>query len=83
MVGAFSEKPQGWHRILRGPARIRALDQRLQSDGLLRVVKVAPGVLGPRHGRVKVDLVEPGHEPIEFLWTKIVTRQVFRDILQG
>jgi hypothetical protein len=43
------------------------------------VVKVAPGVLGPRHGEVKVDLVEPGHEPMEFPG-KIVTEQVFRDI---
>jgi hypothetical protein len=47
------------------------------------VVNVALGVLGPRHGGVKVDLVELGHEPMEFLWTKIVTRQIFRDILQG
>jgi len=45
------------------------------------VVEVAPGVLGPRHGAVKVDLVEPGHEPERFDWAKIVTQQVFRDIL--
>jgi len=45
------------------------------------VVEVAPGVLGPRHGRITVDLVEPGHEPMEFFWTQIVTRQVFRNIL--
>jgi len=45
------------------------------------VVAVAPGVLGPRHGGVKVDLVEPGHEPMEFPWTQMVTRQVFCDIL--
>jgi hypothetical protein len=45
------------------------------------VVEVAPGVLGPRHGRVTVDLVEPGHEPMEFPWTQIVTRQVFCDSL--
>ncbi len=45
------------------------------------VVEVAPGVLGPRHGGVTVDLVEPGHEPTGFPWTQIVTRQVFRDIL--
>jgi hypothetical protein len=45
------------------------------------VVEVAPGVLGPRHGGVTVDLVEPGHEPTEFPWTQIATRQVFREML--
>jgi hypothetical protein len=45
------------------------------------VVEVEPGVLGPVHGGVTVDLVEPGHEPTGFPWTQIVTRQVFRDIL--
>jgi len=44
------------------------------------VVKVPPGVLGPRHGEVKLDLVEPGHEPMKFPG-KIITEQVFRDIL--
>src|SRR5206468_2452289 len=46
------------------------------------VVRVAPGVLGPRHSGVTVHLVEPGHDPIEvFPGTRIVTRQVFRDAL--
>jgi hypothetical protein len=45
------------------------------------VVEVAPSVLGPRHGGVTVDLVEPGHEPTAFPWAQIVTRQVFCDIL--
>lgn len=44
------------------------------------VVEVAPSVLGPRHGGVTVDIVEPEHEPMEFSWTRIVTRQVFREI---
>lgn len=44
------------------------------------VVKVAPGVLGPRDGGVTVHLMEPGHELTEQLpWTKTVIRQVFRD----
>jgi hypothetical protein len=43
------------------------------------IVNVAPGVLGPRHGVVKVDLVEPGHEPPKFDWIKLVTQQVFHD----
>jgi len=28
-----------------------------------------------------VDLVEPGHDPMEFPWAQIVTRQVFCGIL--
>ena len=42
------------------------------------VVKVAPGVLEPGQGEVKVDLVEPAHEPMKFDG-KVVTEQVFRD----
>jgi hypothetical protein len=45
------------------------------------VVAVAPGVLGPRDGGIKVDLVEPGHEPPEFAWAQIVSQHVFRDSL--
>jgi hypothetical protein len=45
------------------------------------VVEVVPGVLGSRYGGVAVDLVEPGHEPMWFPWTQIVTRQVFRKML--
>ena len=46
------------------------------------VVEVALGVLGPRHGGVTVDLVEPGHEPtIAVPSGQIVTRRVFCDIL--
>lgn len=41
------------------------------------VVKVAPGVLMPGYGVVKVDLVEPGHKPV-FHWT-VVNQQIFRD----
>lgn len=45
------------------------------------VVEVAPGVLGPCHGWVAVDLVEPGCEPTSLPWSQIVQREVFRDIL--
>jgi hypothetical protein len=46
------------------------------------VVRVAPGVLGPRDGWINVSLVEPGHEPMPMVpCGQIVTRQVFRDIL--
>jgi hypothetical protein len=45
------------------------------------VVEVGPGVVGPRHGAVAVDLVEPGQEAPEVPWTRIVKREVFRDIV--
>jgi hypothetical protein len=45
------------------------------------VVEVPAGVLGPRDGGVTVDLVEPGVEPIEFGFKRIVKRQIFRDVI--
>ncbi|HYA72018.1 MAG TPA: hypothetical protein VEF36_02560 [Roseiarcus sp.] len=42
------------------------------------VVEVAPGVLGPRHGNVTTDLVEPGCEPMPILST-VVQEKVFCD----
>ena len=45
------------------------------------VVEVPPGVLGPRHGMVTVDLVEPGCEPTEYPFFRVVTKQVFREAL--
>jgi hypothetical protein len=41
------------------------------------VVEVAPGVLGPRHGQVVVDLVEPGCEPLS--WPNVIRKEVFQD----
>ena len=43
------------------------------------VVEVPPGVLGPRHGGVTVDLVEPGQAPVTFSWKEIVDRQTFKE----
>jgi hypothetical protein len=43
------------------------------------VVKVPSGMLGPRHGAVSVDLVEPGVEPIETPWRQIHDRVVFKN----
>jgi len=43
------------------------------------VVEVPPGVLGPHHGAVAVDLVEPEHEPVDLLWERIVVQRTFRD----
>src|SRR6266446_10875232 len=40
------------------------------------VVIVEPGILGPRHGVVAIDLVEPGCEPVPFVG-KQITRQAF------
>src|SRR5262249_13884228 len=40
------------------------------------VVIVEPGILGPRHGLVAIDLVEPGCEPTPF-FGKQITREVF------
>ncbi|HZL89218.1 MAG TPA: hypothetical protein VFB96_12635 [Pirellulaceae bacterium] len=45
------------------------------------VVEVPPGVLGPRNGVVTVGLVEPGHELTGLWGYKIVTREVFRDVV--
>ena len=47
------------------------------------VVEVAPGVLGPVHGTVVVDLVAPDCEPIDHPFTRIAAQQVFRDTLPG
>lgn len=61
-----------------GPKSVGAICDPTAFSG---VVEIAAGVLGPSHGGITVDLVEPGQEPIAFPWTQIVTRQVFSDIL--
>ena len=62
-----------------GPKGIGATCDPLAFSG---VVEVAPGVLGPIHGTVAVDLVEPGCEPTTVLsFDKIVRREIFRDFL--
>jgi len=43
-------------------------------------VEVPPGVLGPRHGMVVVDLIEPGCEPLSW-FTHVVRQEVFRDFV--
>jgi hypothetical protein len=45
------------------------------------VVEVAPGILGPRHGAVAVELVEPEHEPLELFWERVVVERIFRDTI--
>jgi len=78
LTGAFRGSEDLGFYAGHGPKGVGAICDPTAFSG---VVKVAPGVLGPRHGGVKVDLVEPGHEPMGFPWTQIVTQQVFRDIL--
>lgn len=43
------------------------------------VVEVAPDVLRPWHGRVAIDLVEPGCEPTPLNHVRVVRQQIFRD----
>jgi hypothetical protein len=45
------------------------------------VVKVALGLLMPGYGGVKVDLVQPGHKPGVFHWTKVVGQRIFSDVV--
>ena len=47
------------------------------------VIEIGPGILGPIHGRVAVDLVEPGCEPMDLLMFGFqeVARQEFRDAI--
>ena len=59
-----------------GPKSVGAICDPAAFSG---VVKVAPGVLGPGHGSVVVDLVEPGCAPLP--WSNVVQQEVFRDII--
>ena len=62
-----------------GPKGIGAICDPTAFSG---VVEVPPGVLGPIHGAVTVELVEPGYEPmVVFPSGKVVRREVFRDFL--
>jgi hypothetical protein len=42
------------------------------------VVEVPSGILGPKHGSIVVDLVEPGHEPLSWPFNEVI-RQTFKD----
>lgn len=44
------------------------------------VVEVPSGVLGPRHGVITVDIVQPGCDPADYPWTKIATRQTMKHV---
>ena len=47
------------------------------------VIEIGPGILGPVHGNVAVDLVAPGCEPMDLMMSehKEVARQEFRDAI--
>lgn len=77
LMGAFRGSEHLGAYYGHGPKRVGAICNPTAFSG---VVKVAPNVLGPRHGGVTVDLVEPGQEPTEVPWARIVTRQIFRDV---
>jgi hypothetical protein len=57
-----------------GPKTVGAICDPTHFTG---VVEVASGILGPRHGEVIVDLVEPSHEPIT--WLNVVQTEIFKD----
>lgn len=62
-----------------GPKGVGAICDRPVFSG---VVTVPFGVLGPRHGGVKVDLVEPGHKPTgAFPSTGKIIQQTFSDVI--
>lgn len=60
-----------------GPKSVGAICDPTAFSG---IVKLEPNVLGPSHGWIAVDLVEPGQEPTEYSG-RIITRQVFKDFL--
>lgn len=45
------------------------------------VVRVPVGVLGPRHGGVQVDLMEPGINPLPVPWEVVAVRRIFTDVI--
>jgi len=78
LAGAFHGSEHLGSYYGHGPKTVGAICDPAAFSG---IVEVAPGVLGPRHGGVTVDLVEPDHEPTGFPWARIVIRETFRDIL--
>jgi hypothetical protein len=60
-----------------GPKTVGALCDPTAFTG---VFEVARGVLGPRDGSVVVDLVQPGCEPPDLPWFRVVARRIFDDV---
>lgn len=76
LTGVFRGCVSLGHYAGHGPKGVGAICEPAAFSG---VVRVPPGVLGPRQGAVVVDLVEPGQEPSEF-FGQIAVREVFRDV---
>ena len=75
LTGTFQGSEDLGSHAGHGPKGVGAICDPAAFSG---VVRVAPGVLGPRHGEVKLDLVEPGHEPMKFPG-KVIVEQTFQD----
>jgi hypothetical protein len=86
---AFLRKRQPLNELFRGTEHIGvlaghggkgigAICDRKDFSG---VIEVGPGILGPIHSNVAVDLVEPGCQPIDLMMPnhKEVARQEFRE----
>jgi hypothetical protein len=76
LTGVFRGTEHLGNSMGHSPKSVGAVCNRTAFSG---VVEVVPGVLGPLHGGVIVDLVEPGCEPIP--WPNVVQQEVFRDIV--
>ena len=60
-----------------GPRGVGAVCDRAAFSG---VIEVPPGVLGPKDGGIAVDLVEPGHAPVDLSPIEVVSKDVFQDV---
>jgi hypothetical protein len=61
-----------------GPKGVGAICDPAAFNG---VVEIPPGVLGPVDGTIVVDLIEPGNEPLEWPYTRLIRQEVFRDFV--
>jgi hypothetical protein len=61
-----------------GPKSVGAVCEPATWSG---IIEVPPGVLGPRNGGIAVDLVEPGHEPVDLHPRTVVIERAFQDIV--
>ena len=59
-----------------GPKKVGAVCDPTSFDGIL---ELRPGLLGPRDGKVIVDLVEPDCQPIS--WPGVVKEMTFKDVV--
>jgi hypothetical protein len=60
-----------------GPKTVGAICDPVDFSGVL---EVPPGLLGPIHGTVTIDLLEAGTQPVPFLGNE-VARRLFDDVI--